>query len=94
MFKLIIPLVLILTTNVYASLDCARVNGRLYPVNESAIKVAEHLKVSTCSGDIYKLAAERLNTTINVVDAPQSLIERLDQERAQRQASRLEGLSL
>jgi hypothetical protein len=95
MFKLsITTITLLLSLSTFASVDCAKVNGRLYPVSESAIKVANHLKVSTCSGKRFEAAMSHLNTTINEVAPSTELIQRLDAVKAEKLAQDLKGLSL
>ena len=69
MKSLIIIATILVTSNVFANVECEKKDGRWYPKNETAIKIAETLGVKTCSGKKFKEVVKGLGETSNVVAA-------------------------
>ena len=57
-----------LSLNVLA-LDCAKIGGRLYPVDAEAKEIATVLKVKTCSGAAFQEVVSQKSMKIKIVKA-------------------------
>ncbi len=88
---LVIVSTLIITSNVFA-LECAKINGRLYPVDAQAKKLAAVLKVKTCSGKTFMAAAKKYGLGINKVDATPEMRAAYDAAAKKRLEKRLEAV--
>lgn len=75
-----------------ATFECARINGQLIPQNDNAVRLAEHLGVSSCNGDRFKLAVEHVNGQIDVVQATDETRQAVEQRVTERRQRELEGL--
>lgn len=69
MKKLVTFITLVLLSTSSFAMECAKINGRLYPADAQAQALASVLKVKTCSGKAFRAAVEKYGSEIAIVDA-------------------------
>ena len=76
-----------------ADIQCAKVGRSSYPVSADAKKLADHLKVKTCSGKTFKYAVKELGQVVKQVAPTQELIDTIAKQRESNMKGKLQGFS-
>jgi hypothetical protein len=91
MKKSILILSVLLSTNLYSRtvIKCVEHDNSSYPLNPPAIKLAKHLKVSTCDGKQFVAASKMLGAEILKVQASDKQKEKIEASKKAKLKKRL-----
>jgi hypothetical protein len=91
--KLFIGVLLLSSSLSAATIECAKVGRSTYPVSKDAIKLAQHLKLKTCTGKSFKAAVKSLGQTIVMVPASAEVKALVEKTKLNAAAKKLSGFT-